>query len=115
MANFKGTVLPKAAKIPKSPKRPRPSENTWLEGEGPGSTVVDEAGGGEGGRASSPSIAFSDVRMFEGDLKKKEMYAMTSETSDVKPVVGVSGAGPFKRDVRTKKQLTAEQVAAPHQ
>ncbi len=74
--------------------------------------MVDEAGGGEGGRASSPSIAFSDVRMFEGDLKKKEMYAMTSETSDVKPVVGVSGAGPFKRDVRTKKQLTAEQVAA---
>ncbi len=104
--------MPKAAKIPKSPKRPRPSESTSLEGDGPGRKVVDEASGGEGdwARASSPRLAFSDQRMFQGDMKPKVPSAMTSETSDVKHVVGVSGT--FKRVVRSKKQLTAEQVAA---
>jgi hypothetical protein len=48
--------------------------------------------------------------MFQGDMKPKVPSAMTSETSDVKHVVGVSGT--FKRVVRSKKQLTAEQVAA---
>ena len=111
VANFKVSGMPKAAKIPKSPKRPRPSESTSLEGDGPGRKVVDEASGGEGdwARASSPRLA-SDQRMFQGDMKPKVPSAMTSETSDVKHVVGVSGT--FKRVVRSKKQLTAEQVAA---
>ena len=111
VANFKVSGMPKAAKIPKSPKRPRPSESTSLEGDGPGRKVVDEASGGEGdwARASSPRLA-SDQRMFQGDMKPKVPSAMTSETSDVKHIVGVSGT--FKRVVRSKKQLTAEQVAA---
>jgi hypothetical protein len=111
VSNFKVFAMPKAAKIPKSPKRHRSSDSTSLEGEGPGSKVVDEPSGGEGdrARASSPRIPFSDKRMFEGDMKPKEL-AVTSDTSDVKHVVGVSGT--FKRVVRAKKQLTAEQVAA---
>ncbi len=112
MANVKlYQGLPKPAKIHKSPKRP-PSENTWHGGEGPGSNLVDEASGGEGdrARASSPIIASFDVGMFENDLKPKGLSSVTSKTSDVS--VGVSGAGPFKRVVRAKKQLTPEQVAA---